>query len=53
MADQLHQRASPQHGHGFDRYALSTGNDGGVANGPTNHGIASANLLGHIHATAS
>ena len=53
MADQLHQRASAQNGHGFDRNALTARNDGGVADGPANHRIASADLFGHIHTTAA
>ena len=52
VADQLHQRASAQHRHGFDRYALAARDDGSVANRAANHCVARAYLLGHVHAAA-
>jgi hypothetical protein len=52
VADQLHQGARTQHRHGLDRNALRAGDDGRVANGAANDGIACAHLFGHIDTAA-
>jgi len=51
VRDQLGQRACTQHGHGLDRNALRAGNDGCVADGAADHGIAGTDLFGYIHTT--